>query len=172
MLFLWVFGGKVEDSMGHSRFLVFYLLCGVAAAIAQAIMNPGSTLPMVGASGAISGVLGAYFLLYPLATIRVLFLLGFIPIVARSRFNLPGALVCHTNPKRNPFRPERARRSSLGACRGIRCGHGSHTRLEAKLSQAASAAPLTGFPDRAQARSLGVIRFQFRFRFQPSGVRA
>jgi membrane associated rhomboid family serine protease len=59
MLFLWVFGGKVEDSMGHSRFLVFYLFCGVAAALAQAIMSPGSTLPMVGASGAISGVLQA-----------------------------------------------------------------------------------------------------------------
>jgi rhomboid family protein len=72
MLFLWVFGGKVEDSMGHSRFLVFYLLCGVAAAVAQAMMSPGSTLPMVGASGAISGVLGAYFLLHPLASIRVL----------------------------------------------------------------------------------------------------
>ena len=82
MLFLWVFGGKVEESMGHSRFLIFYLLCGVAAAVAQAIMSPGSTLPMVGASGAISGVLGAYFLLHPLASIRVLFFLGFIPIVA------------------------------------------------------------------------------------------
>ena len=82
MLFLWVFGAKVEDSMGHSRFLIFYLLCGVAAAVAQAIMSPASTLPMVGASGAISGVLGAYFLLHPLASIRVLFFLGFIPIVA------------------------------------------------------------------------------------------
>ena len=82
MLFLWVFGGKVEESMGHSRFLIFYLLCGVAAAVAQAMMSPGSTLPMVGASGAISGVLGAYFLLHPLACIRVLFFLGFIPIVA------------------------------------------------------------------------------------------
>src|SRR6476660_1975631 len=67
--------------MGHSRFLVFYLFCGVAAALAQAIMSPGSTLPMVGASGAISGVLGAYFLLHPLASIRVLFFLGLIPIV-------------------------------------------------------------------------------------------
>jgi len=82
MLFLWVFGGKVEDSLGHSRFLIFYLLCGVAAAMAQAIMSPRSTLPMVGASGAISGVLGAYFLLHPLASIRVLFFLGFIPIIA------------------------------------------------------------------------------------------
>jgi membrane associated rhomboid family serine protease len=60
MLFLWVFGGKVEDSMGHSRFLAFYLLYGVAAAIAQAVMSPGSTLPIVGASGAISG-LGLWF---------------------------------------------------------------------------------------------------------------
>ena len=82
MLFLWVFGGKVEDSMGHARFLSFYLLCGIAAAVTQAIMSPGSTLPMVGASGAISGVLGAYFFLHPLASIRVLFFLGFIPIVA------------------------------------------------------------------------------------------
>jgi membrane associated rhomboid family serine protease len=81
MLFLWVFGGKVEESMGHSRFLIFYLLCGVAAAVAQAMMSPGSTLPMVGASGAISGVLGAYFLLHPLASIRVLFFLGLIPII-------------------------------------------------------------------------------------------
>jgi membrane associated rhomboid family serine protease len=81
MLFLWVFGGRVEESMGHSRFLIFYLLCGVAAAVAQAMMSPGSTLPMVGASGAISGVLGAYFLLHPLASIRVLFFLGLIPIV-------------------------------------------------------------------------------------------
>jgi rhomboid family protein len=60
MLFLWIFGDNVEDSMGHSPFLLFYLLCGVAAAVAQAVMNPGLTLPMVGASGAISGVLGAY----------------------------------------------------------------------------------------------------------------
>jgi membrane associated rhomboid family serine protease len=96
MLFLWVFGGKVEDSMGHSRFLVFYLFCGVAAALAQAIMSPGSTLPMVGASGAISGVLGAYFLLHPLASIRVLFFLGFIPIVASATFSVlsePGVAV-------------------------------------------------------------------------------
>jgi membrane associated rhomboid family serine protease len=81
MLFLWIFGDNVEDSMGHFRFLLFYLVCGVAAALAQALMSPGSTVPMVGASGAISGVLGAYFLLHPQATVRVLFFLGFIPIV-------------------------------------------------------------------------------------------
>jgi membrane associated rhomboid family serine protease len=81
MLFLWIFGDNVEDSMGHIRFLIFYLLCGIAAALAQALMNPGSTIPMVGASGAISGVLGAYLLLHPQATVRVLFILGIIPIV-------------------------------------------------------------------------------------------
>src|SRR4029453_15897982 len=65
MLYLWIFGDNVEDRMGHGRFLVFYLLCGVAAALAQTITTPDSTVPMVGASGAIAGVMGAYFVLYP-----------------------------------------------------------------------------------------------------------
>jgi len=65
MLYLWIFGDNVEDRMGHGRFLVFYLLCGVAAALAQAALNPDSVVPMVGASGAIAGVMGAYFVLYP-----------------------------------------------------------------------------------------------------------
>ena len=65
MLFLWIFGDNVEDRMGHGRFLVFYLLCGVAAALAQTAMNPDSMVPMVGASGAVAGVMGAYFVLYP-----------------------------------------------------------------------------------------------------------
>jgi membrane associated rhomboid family serine protease len=69
MLFLWVFGNNVEDAMGHLRFLAFYLLCGVAAVFAQALPDPGSNVPMVGASGAISGVLGAYMLLYPRARV-------------------------------------------------------------------------------------------------------
>jgi membrane associated rhomboid family serine protease len=77
MLFLWIFGDNVEDSMGHARYLVFYFVCGVAAAMAQAIVNPGSAIPMVGASGAISGVLGAYILLHPQATVRTLIFLGF-----------------------------------------------------------------------------------------------
>jgi rhomboid family protein len=62
--------------MGHFRYLVFYLLCGVAAALAQAFVNPASTIPMVGASGAISGVLGAYLLLHPHATVRTVIFLG------------------------------------------------------------------------------------------------
>jgi membrane associated rhomboid family serine protease len=65
MLYLWIFGDNVEDRMGHGRFLVFYLLCGTAAALAQSALNPDSVVPMVGASGAIAGVMGAYFVLYP-----------------------------------------------------------------------------------------------------------
>jgi membrane associated rhomboid family serine protease len=65
MLYLWIFGDNVEDRMGHGRFLAFYLLCGGAAAVAQTVMRPDSLVPMVGASGAIAGVMGAYFVLYP-----------------------------------------------------------------------------------------------------------
>ena len=65
MLYLWIFGDNVEDQMGHGRFLVFYLLCGTAAALVQTIMSPDSVVPMVGASGAIAGVMGAYFVMYP-----------------------------------------------------------------------------------------------------------
>jgi membrane associated rhomboid family serine protease len=65
MLYLWIFGDNVEDRMGHGRFLTFYLLCGTVAALAQTIMSPDSVVPMVGASGAIAGVMGAYFVMYP-----------------------------------------------------------------------------------------------------------
>ena len=65
MLFLWIFGDNVEDRMGHGRFVAFYLLCGAAAALAQTAMSPDSVVPMVGASGAVAGVMGAYFVLYP-----------------------------------------------------------------------------------------------------------
>jgi len=78
MLYLWIFGDNVEESMGHGRFVVFYVLCGVAAALAQAIPEPSSTIPMVGASGAISGVLGAYLLLHPHARVLVVIPFGFI----------------------------------------------------------------------------------------------
>jgi membrane associated rhomboid family serine protease len=69
MLYLWIFGNNVEDAMGHGRFVVFYVICGIAAVLAQALPEPHSTIPMVGASGAISGVLGAYMLLYPHARV-------------------------------------------------------------------------------------------------------
>lgn len=75
MWFLWVFGNNVEDSMGHGRFAVFYLLCGVAAAGAQIMVEPGSPVPMVGASGAISGVMGAYAILFPRVRVHALVVL-------------------------------------------------------------------------------------------------
>jgi membrane associated rhomboid family serine protease len=65
MLFLWIFGDNVEDRLGHARFVVFYLLCGAAAVVAHVFMNPASMIPTIGASGAIAGVMGAYFVLYP-----------------------------------------------------------------------------------------------------------
>jgi membrane associated rhomboid family serine protease len=71
MRFLWVFGNNIEDSMGHLRFIAFYLICGVAAAGAQIAMDPGSPVPMVGASGAISGIMGAYVLLYPRVRVSI-----------------------------------------------------------------------------------------------------
>ncbi|MDE2133511.1 MAG: rhomboid family intramembrane serine protease [Alphaproteobacteria bacterium] len=72
MLYLWIFGNNIEEAMGHARFVLFYLLSGVAAALTMAFMDPASTMPMVGASGAISGVLGAYMLLYPRAKVTVI----------------------------------------------------------------------------------------------------
>ena len=89
MLYLWIFGDNVEDSMGHGRFVIFYLLCGLAAVFAQALPDPDSRIPMVGASGAISGVLGAYLLLYPHARVLVVIPLGFIMQTMR----LPAGIV-------------------------------------------------------------------------------
>jgi membrane associated rhomboid family serine protease len=81
MLFLWIFGNNIEDTFGKIRFVVFYLLCGVAAAITQAVTDTASTVPMIGASGAISGVLGAYLWLFPHAKVRVLIMFGIITVV-------------------------------------------------------------------------------------------
>jgi membrane associated rhomboid family serine protease len=89
MLYMWIFADNIEDAMGHARFVVFYLLCGIAAALAQALPAPGSEIPMIGASGAISGVLGAYLLLHPRAHVMVLIPLGFFSQLTR----LPALLV-------------------------------------------------------------------------------
>lgn len=89
MLYLWIFGNNVEDAMGHIRFVIFYLLCGIAAVFGQVLQNPASEIPMIGASGAISGVLGAYLLLYPHARILVLIPLGFYAHMVR----LPAGMV-------------------------------------------------------------------------------
>ncbi|MGE0863086.1 MAG: rhomboid family intramembrane serine protease [Vicinamibacterales bacterium] len=83
LLFLWIFGDNVEDRLGHGRFLIFYLVSGFVAAFAQTALNPDSLLPMVGASGAIAGVMGAYLVLYPHS--RILMLFPFPPIL----FELP-----------------------------------------------------------------------------------
>ena len=75
MWFLWIFGDNIESVLGHKRYVLFYLLCGVGAALAQIQINTGSQIPMVGASGAIAGVLGAYLIRFPRATVHVLVIL-------------------------------------------------------------------------------------------------
>jgi rhomboid family protein len=80
MWFLWLFGNNIEDSMGHARFILFYLACGIAAALLQVFVNPQSVLPMVGASGAISGVMGAYLVLYPHVRVYAIVPIGIIPL--------------------------------------------------------------------------------------------
>ena len=79
MLFLWVFGDNIEDAMGHVRFLVFYLLCGIAGGLAHAVMTPASDIPLIGASGAVAGVIAAYLILHPRVRVWVL-AFRFIPL--------------------------------------------------------------------------------------------
>jgi len=82
MLYLWIFGNNIEDKLGYAKFIIFYLLCGVVAAYAHALTNPASTVPMIGASGAVSGILGAYILLFPHARIHTLvFLIFFVQVI-------------------------------------------------------------------------------------------
>lgn len=85
LLYLWIFSDNVEDVMGRARFVGFFLLCGVGAAIAQVLPDPASRVPMVGASGAISGVLGAYLLMFPHARVAVAVPIGFVVQVVRLR---------------------------------------------------------------------------------------
>jgi membrane associated rhomboid family serine protease len=89
MLYLWIFGDNIEDRMGHGRFVVFYVLCGIAAALAQALPDMSSTTPMIGASGAVSGILGAYVLLYPRANVLVALPL----FIVFYTFHLPAMVV-------------------------------------------------------------------------------
>jgi membrane associated rhomboid family serine protease len=83
MLYLWIFGDNIEDRMGSARFALFYLVCGTAAVFAQSLPAPESPVPMIGASGAVSGVLGAYLLLFPRTRVLVLVPIGFILKVIR-----------------------------------------------------------------------------------------
>jgi membrane associated rhomboid family serine protease len=89
MLYLWVFGNRLEDALGHAKFLIFYLLCGVVAAVAQVLLNPFSTMPMVGASGAIAGVMGAYLLKFPRARILTLVFI----IIFATTFEIPAVIL-------------------------------------------------------------------------------
>ena len=82
MLYLWIFGDNVEDSFGHIKFVIFYLLCGIAATLAQLVFSAGSNVPNLGASGAIAGVLGAYIVLFPRGQVKVLMGRGVIPMPA------------------------------------------------------------------------------------------
>ena len=87
MVFLWIFGDNIEDSMGHKKFFVFYLISGIFAALLQALIDPSSTTPMIGASGAIAGLLGAYLVLHPKANVNVLFwLFIFITVIKVPAF--------------------------------------------------------------------------------------
>lgn len=83
MLYLWIFGNNIEDSLGHVKFLLFYLFSGIVAAYSHALTDPSSTIPMIGASGAVSGILGAYLLLFPHARVHTLIIFGFFWQVVR-----------------------------------------------------------------------------------------
>ncbi len=89
MWFLWVFGNNIEDSMGHLRFIGFYLLCGLLAGLSQMIVSTSSPVPLVGASGAISGIMGAYLVLYPKVRVHTIIFLGFFI----TRVTLPAYLM-------------------------------------------------------------------------------
>jgi membrane associated rhomboid family serine protease len=82
MLYLWIFGDNVEDRLGHARYTVFYFLCGIAATFAQVLVDPTSNIPNLGASGAIAGVLGAYLLMFPRGSVRVMMGRAIIPMPA------------------------------------------------------------------------------------------
>ena len=84
MLYLWIFGDNIEDKLGRGRFLIFYLLCGVIAALAHVMIDPDSPIPTIGASGAVAGVLGGYLLLYPMVRVTTM-----IPILLFRRFEIP-----------------------------------------------------------------------------------
>ena len=88
MLYLWIFGDNIENRLGHFRFLIFYLVCGIVATLAQVYIDPTSTIPNVGASGAIAGVLGGYFLLFPMASVTTV-----VPILFFRSIRLPAVLV-------------------------------------------------------------------------------
>ncbi len=89
MLFLWIFGDNIEDTLGHIGFLIFYIICGIIAALAHVFLNLDSDVPLIGASGAIAGVMGAYWLLFPRAKVDVLFIM----VIFARTFSVPAFIV-------------------------------------------------------------------------------
>ena len=125
MWYLWIFGDNVEDRVGHGRFIVFYLLCGIVAALGQVAVDPHSTLPTIGASGAIAGVMGAYFVLYPRSRVLTLIPWIFLQIVELPAIVLlgfwfvmqlfsAGTIAMTTSSRRRRRRVRRARRRIPG----------------------------------------------------------
>ena len=163
MLYLWIFGDNIEDSMGHLRYLIFYLLCGAVAALTQGLIDPTSEIPMVGASGAISGVLGGYILLHPGATVRVLIFLGiFATIMHVPALDRAGLLV------RRPARQHRhgaagpAGRRLRGAYRRLRRGPRAGLALQAPQRASARKAAQPRLSHGAAPRSLGLTADEAR----------
>lgn len=158
MWFLWIFGNNVEDSMGHLRFLVFYVLAGLVAAMAHVLSDPSSTLPMVGASGAISAVMGAYLVLYPRALVHTLFFfIVFFRIIPLPAWVLVGYWIV-IQVVSSLLEPSGGRRGVHGAHRWISGRSRSDLRLpqsEAGRGQAEWCRP---FPGRALPSRLVVSR--------------
>ena len=137
MWFLWLFGNNIEDAMTRPRFLAFYLLCGLAAALAQVIAQPNSEIPMVGASGAISGVMGAYLVLFPRVRVFTLVPLGFfITSVALPAWVM---LMYWMRSCKLPRRPDVDRRRRRAASRS---GRTSADSSRASCSSSSSRGPI------------------------------
>lgn len=142
MWFLWIFGDNVEDSMGHLRFAIFYLVCGLAAAAAQIVSSPESAIPMVGASGAIGGVMGAYIVLYPRVHVHMLIFLGFYITYHCGACGMDAGLLARdpTHQWLRIPRGSRRRGGVLGACWWV-CRR-SYPHLAISRSGSARQAPL------------------------------
>ncbi len=133
MLFLWIFGDNVEDALGHWRYLGFYIAAGVAAALAQYVMDPGSMIPTVGASGAIAGVMGAYLLLFPKAKVDILLIF----IIFFRIFPIPAWIMLAVwfamqFARWYWHRPRERWRGLLGSCRWFRRGAAAGSSLLAR----------------------------------------
>ena len=156
MLFLWIFGNNVEDLLGRGRYLLLYLSSGVVAALVQAASAPQSHIPMIGASGAIAGVLGAYIVTYPRANVHCfVWIVIFFSIVTVPAW-IPARLVVRTAiAERAGGRPGLAGRRVLGTCRRLCQRHPALSRVAAVAGWAAAAAAHADLGDRDAARAGG-----------------